>query len=348
MQPSRSAATSAITFCSAFRSGFTPTEKRGKKRKRRAERLSFFSLAEPPEDERTSIGSVVSTLRPEAVHFGSSLSVIIMTDKRARQLDEVPCLQSPQFATKEEIMGFAIMRCEKLKSISAATSRQKHNERAKGRALSDRTQEKVIKLRSSAAPQLRDELSFSEFYNRKLKGQKVRFDAVKGFEVILTFSHGAVSDADLKEWAGENFKFLCDVFGAENLHRVDLHLSETTPHIHAITTCFDVDGKLRSKAFIDGPAHLRRLQDQYAAQMARFGLQRGISKKLTKAQHKELRDWYAETNYKVERLNAYERTFGNEKTWDMDTYIEFVKNTGTLSSDAPERQKNAIQEHQDR
>ena len=62
--------------------------------------------------------------------------------------------------------------------------------------------------------------------------------------------------------------------------------------------------------------------------MEKFGLERGVSKELTKAQHTELREFYADQNQKVERLKAYERTFGKETEWDIDTYIEFVKNKG--------------------
>lgn len=236
-------------------------------------------------------------------------------------------------------MNYAIMRVEKLKSVSAATSRQKHNERTRGDALSDRTEHKTIGLRSSVAPQLKEDLTFAEFFKRQTQGQKIRKDAVKGFEVVLTFSHGAVKDADLKQWASDNFKFLCDTFGAHNLFSVELHMSETTPHIHAIATAIDDRGKLCAKSIINGPAHLRDLQTDYARRMEPYGLQRGISKKLTKAQHKSLREWYAETNYKSDRLQAYEKTFGDEKTWDIDTYIKFIGNTPSRASEAPEHDK---------
>lgn len=233
--------------------------------------------------------------------------------------------------------NYAIMRVEKIKSISTAAKRQSHNERTKGAALSDRGESKTIHLRSKYAPQLREGLSFSEFFKRQTEGQTLRKDCVKGFEVILTFSNGAVADSDLRQWAGENVKFLCDVFGAENLCSVELHLSETTPHIHAITGAIDERGKLCAKNIIRGPAHLRELQSEYAERMKQFGLQRGISKKLTKAQHKELRDFYADQNHKTERLRAYEATFGNEKEWDIDTYIKFIGNTRTEPQNEPQR-----------
>ena len=233
--------------------------------------------------------------------------------------------------------NFAVMRVEKIKSISTATKRQNHNERTKGDALSDRGEHRSVHIRSKLAPQLRENLSFSEFFKRQTEGQTLRKDCVKGFEVILTFSHGAVSEADLPKWAGENVKFLCDVFGAENLCSVELHLSETTPHLHAICGAIDERGKLCAKNIIRGPAHLRELQTDYAKRMEQFGLQRGISKKLTKAQHKELRDFYAEQSNNAERLRAYEKTFGNEKEWDIDTYIEFVRNKRSEAQNEPQR-----------
>lgn len=229
------------------------------------------------------------------------------------------------------------MRVEKIKSVSAATSRKRHNEREKGNALSDRTDHRTIGLRSGVAPQLKENLSFSDFFKRQTEGQRFRKDAVMGFEVILTFSHGAIkTEAELRSWAKDSFQFLCDTFGAKNLCSVELHLSETTPHIHAIATAIDERGKLCAKNIVRGPAHLRELQSDYARRMEPYGLQRGISKKLTKAQHKTLREFYAETNYKAERLQAYEKTFGGEKDWDMDTYIKFISNTRSEPQKEPQ------------
>lgn len=237
--------------------------------------------------------------------------------------------------------NYAIMRVEKIKSISTATKRQNHNERKHGNALSDRGEHRVVHLRSQHAPQLKEKMSFTDFFKQQTAGQKMRKDAVRGFEVILTFSPNAVPAQDLREWAGENMRFLCDTFGAKNLCSVELHLSETTPHIHALITAIDHRGKLCAKNIIKGPSHLRQIQSDYAERMSRFGLERGISKELTKAQHTELREFYANESQKAERLKAYEKTFGNEKEWNVDTYIKFVENIRSEPKNKPLERKES-------
>jgi hypothetical protein len=65
------------------------------------------------------------------------------------------------------------------------------------------------------------------------------------------------------------------------------------------------------------------LQTDYAKSVEKFGLKRGISRKITKAHHESSRRWHAENAEKESRLKAYEEKYGTEKDWDFDEMLEF-------------------------
>lgn len=232
--------------------------------------------------------------------------------------------------------NYAIFRVEKLGSKSAATKRQQHNIRSKGAALSDRSGKANVKdliMADTALKANKDaKKTFGQFSRERIGDQKVRKNACFGFEAILTFSPGALKPEQLKDWAGESMRFIANVFGKDNLFSAQIHLSETTPHIHIIASAIDAKGKLNANGIIRGPAHLRELQTEYAKHMERFGLQRGIDKKQTKARHKSCERWYAEQADKELRLNAYEKFFGKEEDWDIDTAIKFTSTQHDLRS----------------
>jgi hypothetical protein len=86
-------------------------------------------------------------------------------------------------------------------------------------------------------------------------------------------------------------KFAQAKFGKENLVRCTLHMDERTPHLHVVFTPITKDGKLHYKSFVDGKKGLTQLQDDYAREMERFGLNRGL--KQTRTKHTTTREYYA-------------------------------------------------------
>lgn len=124
--------------------------------------------------------------------------------------------------------------------------------------------------------------------------RKIRTDAVRAVGVILSGSHEQMKEVQksgrLDEWCQANLKFAQDKFGRDNLVRFTLHMDEKTPHIHAVFTPIK-DGKLHFKSFVDGKKGLTQLQDDYAREMERFGLHRGL--KQTRTKHTTTREYYA-------------------------------------------------------
>ena len=76
--------------------------------------------------------------------------------------------------------------------------------------------------------------------------------------------------------------------------------------------------------------------------MEKFGLRRGVSGKITKAHHESSRRWHASQAEKEERLEAYEKKFGTEATWDFDMVLEFRRLKDKNKTDAPPELKVSI------
>lgn len=127
--------------------------------------------------------------------------------------------------------------------------------------------------------------------------EKVRQDAVKGMEFILTASPQAfqrdqtgqcIEDYRGSEWLNANLDFMKQRYGA-NLVAFSLHQDEKTPHVHAVVVPITPDGRLCAKELFN-PKTLRQLQTDYAQAMKPFGLERGIEG--SRAQHVEMKHIY--------------------------------------------------------
>ncbi|RAJ89099.1 plasmid recombination enzyme [Larkinella arboricola] len=127
--------------------------------------------------------------------------------------------------------------------------------------------------------------------------QKVRQDAVKGMEFILTASpelfkrdpNGqVVGDYRNSDWVKANLEFMKQHYG-RNLVAFTLHQDEKTPHIHAIVVPITADNRLCAKELFT-PRTLRQLQTDYAEAMKPFKLERGIEN--SRAKHVEMKHIY--------------------------------------------------------
>lgn len=124
------------------------------------------------------------------------------------------------------------------------------------------------------------------------------------------------SEGRLKEWCADNIKWLCDTFGRKNIVSADLHMDETTPHIHATLVPIVTGERRKAKAEQEKTAgkkkykkknpnaarlctddvmtrdKLKSYQDTYAEAMAKYGLQRGIDG--SEARHTTTQEYYRE------------------------------------------------------
>ena len=123
----------------------------------------------------------------------------------------------------------------------------------------------------------------------------VRKDAVRAISFVLSGSHERMKEiesdrGELLNWAKDNYDFIKDEFGEENMVRCSLHLDEKTPHIHAVVVPITKEGRLTAKPWLDGKKKLKELQDRYAEKMKKWGLERGLSNSNRK--HVKTKEFY--------------------------------------------------------
>jgi len=80
-------------------------------------------------------------------------------------------------------------------------------------------------------------------------------------------------------------------YGAGNVVNVQLHLDESTPHLHAVVVPVDERGKLNCRAYLGGRDLMRDMQTSFAEEMAPLGLVRGVEG--SRAHHQDVKRFYA-------------------------------------------------------
>ncbi|MBQ2376874.1 MAG: plasmid recombination protein [Clostridia bacterium] len=222
-------------------------------------------------------------------------------------------------------MGFAIMRIEKIKSVVAGNARLRHNRRETKCVTSNPGRKNICLIFSEQMRKDRNK-SFRHIFHERTRGQKPRKNAVMALEVVLTFSPGAVPEEQLKDWAQDNATWLRKTFGNDNIIDCQLHRDEKNFHLQTILIPIDEKGRLNARAFVGGTRQrMSELQTDYANSMAKYGLKRGICREITKARHESSLRWHERQAQKETRLQAYEKVFGVEETWDFDKFLEFQK-----------------------
>lgn len=123
---------------------------------------------------------------------------------------------------------------------------------------------------------------------------RMRKNGVIAYEAIMTaspafFEQGDVAAREmrLRDWTTAQVEFARKRYGAHRIASMVLHLDEKTPHIHLVVLPLEVktDARRRDPSdlrwslvgrTISGPGQFDRIQDDYSAAMARFGLVRGV------------------------------------------------------------------------
>lgn len=206
---------------------------------------------------------------------------------------------------------FAVLRVRKLKSRSAIDNADKHNLRDTDVPHCAGDNKLVRRLVGAGQP------AYS-LLERKLKATqaKRRSDSVLAMEIVLSaspeyFRPGAAASAQeyehkrMMEWARASMSYAREKW-MDNILTIDIHLDESTPHLHIIVT--PIAQKERKKRGRDeyytqnvldanslfGRAALSQLQDEYASCLEHLGIQRGI--RGSKATHQSVKEFYKISN----------------------------------------------------
>ena len=157
--------------------------------------------------------------------------------------------------------------------------------------------------------------------------RKVGKNQVRAIRIILSGSpddmQRIVHEGRLDEWCADNMNYLAATFGKENIVSADLHLDETSPHIHATLVPIVTTERKRKKQEehatkryrtksasrprlcaddVMSRVKLKEYQDTYATAMAKYGLQRGIEG--SEARHVDTQQFYREVKAMTDTLKA--------------------------------------------
>lgn len=157
--------------------------------------------------------------------------------------------------------------------------------------------------------------------------RKVGKNQVRAIRIMLSGSpddmQRIVREGRLDEWCADNMNYLAATFGRENIVSADLHLDETSPHIHATLVPIVTTERKRKKQEerttkryrtksvarprlcaddVMSRVKLKEYQNTYAAAMAKYGLQRGIEG--SEARHVDTTQFYREVKAMTDTLKA--------------------------------------------
>lgn len=202
-------------------------------------------------------------------------------------------------------MSYGILRVQKVKA-AAVHAMQYHNDRLPGEHSNKDIDPSRTPLNREwvAHGRYEDEVS-GRIAAGRTSTRKVRKDAVVLGEGVMTaspeFFDGA-SDADVRAWAEDCFRFAQERFGAGNLVHFTLHMDEKTPHIHFGFVPLK-DGALSWKKLIGGRVDLVRMQDLYHERVGkRWGLERG--ERGSGARHRDPSDLKRENEREIRAQEA--------------------------------------------
>lgn len=157
--------------------------------------------------------------------------------------------------------------------------------------------------------------------------RKVGKNQVRAIRIMLSGSpddmQRIVREGRLNEWCADNMQYLAETFGKENIVSADLHLDETSPHIHATLVPIVTTERKRKKQEeratkryrtksasrprlcadeVMSRGKLKEYQDTYAAAMAKYGLRRGVEG--SEARHIDTMQFYRELKAMTDTLKA--------------------------------------------
>ena len=183
-----------------------------------------------------------------------------------------------------------------------------------------------------------------------IKDTKMRSNGVLGRELLLTASPDffrGMMPGELDRWKTDNIKYLEKTFGSSCVY-ANLHLDESTPHIHALIIPRIKNKKgeyiLSNKHYFNGIEAYRSYQDNYSKSMREHfkSLNRGI--KYSKAKHLTIRQYYNLVNKELNinnlkqleakakdhelqeiKIKAIERTLQVYKNYNSKNSLEKVK-----------------------
>ena len=220
-------------------------------------------------------------------------------------------------------MSFAVARMQKVKSgnlVGVGNHIQRNTDNHSNKDIDVERSQLNYDLVNRTENYKRD---IEQFINdNKSSSRAVRKDAVLINEWIITSDNPFFKDKDdkeIKDFFDTAKSYFADKFGDNNIRYAQVHLDETTPHMHLGIVPFNDEHKLSAKTVFNRQA-LQAVQDELPKYLNErgFELERGEKgserKNLTVPEYKKAKDELKELTTTLEQRKSEVLALSNDKT----------------------------------
>lgn len=164
---------------------------------------------------------------------------------------------------------------------------------------------------------------------KRTSKRAIRKDAVTYSECIISSDNDFFRKLDIKEqqrFFEVSLKFLENRIGKDNIISANVHLDESTPHMHLGFVPMNLDGSLSAKKMINRN-FLREIQENlpYTLQKNGFDIQRG--EKDNKVKHIDQKTYKSNLNKEIKRLEALNLKIGEITLEKKESFLGGFKLT---------------------
>lgn len=164
---------------------------------------------------------------------------------------------------------------------------------------------------------------------KRTSKRAIRKDAVTYSECIISSDNDFFRKLDIKEqqrFFEVSLKFLENRIGKDNIISANVHLDESTPHMHLGFVPMNLDGSLSAKKMINRN-FLREIQENlpYTLQKNGFDIQRG--EKDNKVKHIDQKIYKSNLNKEIKRLEALNLKIGEITLEKKESFLGGFKLT---------------------
>ncbi|HCW9196734.1 TPA: plasmid recombination protein [Staphylococcus aureus] len=237
-------------------------------------------------------------------------------------------------------MSYSIIRVEKIKSSVNTTGIQKHVQRENNNYSNEDIQQELTQENYDLVNE--EPINFNDEIEKKIEerytvNRAIRKDAVKHIDGIVTTDKDYFDDLTLeqtRDYFNDSLDFIKDEYGEENILYATVHMDEATPHMHFGVVPITDDGRLSAKQMLGNKKAFTDFQNRYNDHMNRRGynLERGESKHITGAKHKEMNAYKQKTNYHKQEMERQQKEIESLK--DKKQSIEKEMNEQISTSKA--------------
>lgn len=213
-------------------------------------------------------------------------------------------------------MSSAIMRFQKAHNNTEISHIIGHNTRTKEVKNADKDREHLNEV-VNYVDDIKEHIKALEKAHKQASGKKVRKDAVRVIEVIMTSDKEFFNRVNDSEYFEACKQWLADTFGAENILQMAIHRDERTPHAHFLLTPIR-ENQFCCKKIINGRNAVRGLQNSFYESVKHFGLDRGRLIEYTGAKHKTSLQFAEDVQKAKERVSEMSET-------EKESYAAFAE-----------------------